>query len=238
MLRFVVFILFLNVVQTLNCLDTDIVNPDDTSFIYYSQFKQDRFINETFFKGKRNGIFVDIGAHNGVTHSNSYFFEKYLNWQGICAEPLPSIFLQLQENRKCICLNQCITDYNGVGKFFEVPGSKMLSGLVDKFDPRHLKRIHKHLAKIGGELITRDVQCQTFNDTVTIYNFNHIDLLSVDTEGGEFDILKNIDFDNIFIDVITVEVNYKNDTRIRNLLEKKGFVFIKRLGVDEVYKHS
>jgi hypothetical protein len=32
---------------------------------------------DTFvFKGKNNGIFIDIGAHDGVQHSNSYFFEK------------------------------------------------------------------------------------------------------------------------------------------------------------------
>ena len=33
-----------------------------------------------FFKFKRNGFFVDIGAHDGISHSNSYFFEKYLKY--------------------------------------------------------------------------------------------------------------------------------------------------------------
>ena len=44
--------------------------------MYYSQFKQDQLVNEFFFKNKKNGFFVDIGAHDGKTFSNSLFFEE------------------------------------------------------------------------------------------------------------------------------------------------------------------
>lgn len=50
---------------------------------YFSQFEQDKFLNEKFFKNKKNGVFIDIGAHNGINLSNTYFFEKKLNWRGI-----------------------------------------------------------------------------------------------------------------------------------------------------------
>jgi len=48
---------------------------------YYSQpaTMQDKYLNETIFKNKKNGFFVDIGAYDGITHSNTYFFEKKLN---------------------------------------------------------------------------------------------------------------------------------------------------------------
>ena len=48
---------------------------------YYSQFKQDNYLNNNFFKDKRDGIFVDIGAHDGIKLNNTYFFEKELNWR-------------------------------------------------------------------------------------------------------------------------------------------------------------
>ena len=51
---------------------------------YKSQFGQDKFLNENIFKNKRNGVFIDIGAHDGITYSNSYVFEKQLDWTGIC----------------------------------------------------------------------------------------------------------------------------------------------------------
>jgi hypothetical protein len=47
---------------------------------YYSQVGQDRFIHENYFKELKGGVFVDIGAHNGISYSNTYFFEKELNW--------------------------------------------------------------------------------------------------------------------------------------------------------------
>ena len=46
---------------------------------FYSQYGQDKFLFENFFKEKNNGFYLDIGAHDGITLSNTYFFEK-LGW--------------------------------------------------------------------------------------------------------------------------------------------------------------
>ena len=58
---------------------------------FYSQFEQDKFVYENFFINKNKGYFVDIGAHDGVTFSNSKFFEE-LEWDGVCIEPNPKVF--------------------------------------------------------------------------------------------------------------------------------------------------
>src|SRR5438309_1453970 len=115
---------------------------------YYSQCKQDKFVNEHFFKNKKNGFFVDIGAHNGVTYSNTFFFEKELNWTGICIEPIPKIFNELKSNRNCLCVQGCISDFNGISQLLNVSnpieGTKMLSmlsGLLHKYNHRHINRI-------------------------------------------------------------------------------------------------
>ena len=53
---------------------------------------------------------------------------------------------------------------------------------------------------------------------------NEIDYLSIDTEGSEYDILKNFRFNNYFFKVITVEHNNtKNKLLIDQLLEKNGY---------------
>ena len=67
---------------------------------YYSQSQQDKIVDILFSK-KMNGFFVDIGAHNGVNFSNSLFFETYRDWKGVCIEPIPEVFEQLQKNRNC-----------------------------------------------------------------------------------------------------------------------------------------
>ena len=45
---------------------------------FYSQCKQDQFVYETFFKDKKDGFFVEIGADDGITFSNTLFFEELL----------------------------------------------------------------------------------------------------------------------------------------------------------------
>jgi hypothetical protein len=89
---------------------------------YYSQYGQDKFAHEKFFNNKKDGIFVDIGAHDGISYSNTYFFEKHLEWQGICIEPLPKVFEDLTTNRNCICINGCIADTTQQKKFLQVNG--------------------------------------------------------------------------------------------------------------------
>ena len=56
---------------------------------FFSQTGQDRLLFEHFFRGKRNGVFVDVGAYDGTTFSNTLFFERSMGWSGLCVEPLP-----------------------------------------------------------------------------------------------------------------------------------------------------
>lgn len=41
---------------------------------YHSQYKQDKIINEIIFHRKQEGIFVEIGAYDGIKYSNTKFF--------------------------------------------------------------------------------------------------------------------------------------------------------------------
>ncbi len=203
---------------------------------YKSQMGQDKYINTNFFKNRRNGIFIDIGANECVRFSNTYFFEKHLDWNGICIEPLPKIFEKLKNNRSCICINGCIADKEGDAQFLCIEGySEMLSGLLDKYHPIHLNRIKAEVAEYGGRSNIITVPCYRLNDILLEYNLSYIDYLSIDTEGGEYSILASIDFTQFDIDIIDVENNYK-DHRIRNLLEKNGYQFITKIMCDEIYK--
>lgn len=202
---------------------------------FYSQCGQDEFVYRNFFKGKKNGTFVDIGAHNGITISNTYFFEKCMNWNGICVEPNSDVFTKLQKNRKCTLVNGCITNWTGPGVYLKITGpSEMLSGLVNKFDQRFLDRIYQAVSKDGSTIEEVEVKCFEFNDVMDQNELTHIHFLSIDTEGGELDILSNIDFNRLTIDVITVENAFK-DPRFTTFLALKGFNFVKQLKWDSVF---
>lgn len=203
---------------------------------YHSQSGQDKYIHTTFFKNKPKGTFVEIGANNGIKFSNTYFFEKHLGWHGICIEPMPTPFEELQKNRNCICVKGCITDMPGTKDFLLITGySQMLSGLLEKYDPRHLERINKELVKYGGEQKVVQVECYRLIDLLQRYDIKSIDYVSIDTEGGELEILKSIDYDAVEISIISVENNY-NTRNIYDFLVSKGYLLKTKLGDDEIYQ--
>jgi FkbM family methyltransferase len=151
------------------------------------------------------GYFVDIGAHDGVTGSATKYFED-LGWEGVCVEPLPKVFQQLVNNRKCVLKNVAISDKTGYADFLEIEGySEMLSGLTETYDPRHVERIKRELEHYGGVQQLIRVQTAKFEDVVSQ---SRIDFLSLDTEGSEMQILNTIDFDKFDIRVVSVENNF------------------------------
>ena len=113
----------------------------------YSQSGQDAYVI-SHFKNKRNGTFIDIGANDGISLSNTYYLEKELGWSGICFEPIPDIFSRMDKVRNCTKIMAGVADQNTIEKFTFVDGeSHMLSGMTKEYDPRHIKRIA--LEKIG-----------------------------------------------------------------------------------------
>jgi FkbM family methyltransferase len=200
---------------------------------YYSQAGQDKWIIEKLFPGKVDGTFVDIGAHDGISYSNTYLLEQK-GWNGIAVEPNPSVYERLSKNRKCITIQGCITPKPGTGIFRMITGySEMLSGLVTEYDVRHINRINKEINLYGGEYKDIKVNCYNLIDLLQNQEIHQVDYLSMDVEGAEYEVLKSIDFERINIAVIGVENNYL-DWRIPKLLVSKGYEFNSIVG-DEFY---
>jgi FkbM family methyltransferase len=205
--------------------------------MYYSQWKQDEYLDKVIFKGKSNGIFIDIGAHDGISLSNTYYFEKNLNWTGLCIEPHKDVFTLLKKNRNCYLENVAISDSEKNVKYLKISGApEMLSGLVDNYDPRHIERITNETINNGGSIDIVDMKCVSLNSLLEKYNINHIDYMSIDVEGAELDILKGINFNKYDINYITIEDNYPDSSsEWHNLLKKNNYKAIQVLGHDYVY---
>ena len=200
--------------------------------IFFSQNGQDYFLENNVFKRISNGFFVDIGANDGITFSNTYFFEKK-GWTGICIEPIKEIFTKLEKTRNCKCIRGVISEKNDEFiEFFHVTGSlEMLSGILEKYDTKHIERLEKDINSKNEKKEVLSVKNYNFNNIITTKN---IDYLSIDTEGSEFSILKSIDFSKYTIKVISVENDYK-DKNIYNFLKNNGFLYLKTIGSDDVY---
>tara|TARA_B100000579_G_C22827270_1_gene853910 strand:+ start:286 stop:1071 length:786 start_codon:yes stop_codon:yes gene_type:complete len=182
-----------------------------------AQLRQDLFVlSELNFK--ENGYFVDFGATNGFDISNSYLLETKFNWKGIVAEPAKKWHLELKKNRKVNIDTNCV--WNETGKeliFNEVDDAKLST--IDKFSSNDQ---HENLRKKGTQYPVKTI---SLNDLLDKYDAPKlIDYLSIDTEGSEYEILKNFDFNNHKFKVITCEHNLnKNREKIFTLLTQNGY---------------
>ena len=204
---------------------------------YYSQYKQDRLIN-FLFNGKKNGIFLDIGANDGIFLSNSYFFEKEKAWTGLCVEPNPDIYQKLINFRICFTENCCISDKEEDLIFRKVSGDlSLLSGIINFFYDGHLQRIENERAITGDTYEDIVVKGKKINSLLEKNNLTNIDYCSIDTEGAEMIILKSIDFEKVNILAFSVENNTKDDSA-KNYLETKGYKCFKSVNDDFFVKNG
>jgi len=195
--------------------------------MFNSQDGQDEFLEKNVFKGFKNGFFMDVGAHDGVNINNTMYFEKYNNWTGINVEPIKKIYDRLVVNRpNNININCAVCNNDGKAEFICNTGyTEMISGLKDNFDPRHVQRLERENKAMGSTTELIQVDTKKMETICDEYNVKHIHYLSIDVEGAEFDVIKSINFDKVFIDVIGFENNY-NDVSlpIIRYLESKNYV--------------
>lgn len=200
---------------------------------YRSQWQQDKILYEEFFSKQKSGIFVDVGAHDGVTFSNTYFLNKN-GWVGLCIEPIEERYNELVNNRPdCIPINGCAYNREGTIQFSRIDGySEMLSGISECYPNEHISRIQHELKLMGGGIEIQTKQCFTLKRLCDLYGIDHISYLTIDTEGSELEILEGLG--DIKVDVIDVEENYDSQ-KIRTFLEKKGFRYYNTIGGDSIY---
>lgn len=202
---------------------------------YYSQYGQDRFV-EALLAGRRGGVFLDVGAYDGVEYSNTCYFERALGWRGLCIEPHPKAYAALRRNRSCICVNGAVSAHGGRQRFMAVYGKgEMVSGLLEMHGK--MDSAKSYIASTDSSTEEIEVACYTVDTVVRAYHIDRVDYVSIDTEGGEYDILTSIDLDRLDVEVISIENNYP-DARIEWYLHHCGYGLKAVLGTDEIYQRA
>jgi FkbM family methyltransferase len=183
-----------------------------------SQLRQDLFVlSETNFK--KNGYYVEFGAANGIDLSNTYILEKNFGWKGILAEPAKIWSASIGANRPGSFIEtRCVwKESNQTLKFNETREPELSTiNLYSEIDG------HFNARKSGSYY---EVLTISLNDLLKKYNApRHIDYISIDTEGSEFEILSTFDFNEYTFGVITCEHNFtSNREKVNDLLAKNGY---------------
>ena len=200
--------------------------------LFFSQSGQDRVIDR-LLGGKRDGVFVDVGGYDGVTGSNTLFFEVFRNWTGILIEPSPNQLERAKAARKCSCLGFAVAGIPGKAQFMEVTsGYTQMSGLLNSYEkdilakvrgnPQHKEAIHNLPKKKLQSILNKQ-------------KLKKIDYLSLDVEGGEMDILTSFPFEKYDIDLFSIENNAQSSD-LPQLMKSKGYDLVEFVGVDDIYR--
>jgi len=193
----------------------------------------------SFFEGMKNGIFIDVGAYDGVTWSNSLVLEKYFDWTGICIEPIIEAYEKLLKVRSSKSINSAISNFDGVTQFIKVAGyAEMLSGVASSMNKTHIDRIENEIKKFGGNKEVLNVKVESIRSILEKESIDEIDYLSIDVECGELNVLKGINWDSTNIKLISCEINeYSDRKELDSFLKDRNYRHLGRVCSDEFYSN-
>ena len=173
-----------------------------------SQLYQDMFAS--FIVGNKfDKTFFEFGATDGIDLSNSYTLERYLNWKGVLSEPSPQWHNKLKENRpNANIISECIwSESNKELNFFESEVG-VLSSLENFKESDKISMPGNTQARLknGKNIIVKTI---SLNDAIEKqFNSKSPSYISIDTEGSEYEILKNFNFKKYRPLVFTIEHNF------------------------------
>ena len=192
-----------------------------------SQLMQDLFaifiIQKNFHK-----TFLEFGATDGISLSNSYILEKELGWKGVLVEPDNQWMEELKKNRaKSNILNKCIWKKTGEKMDFFSSENGVFSTLNEfKFSDKKSMPLNSESRNKKGKIV--EVKTISLNDVIKD-EFKNIcpSYISVDTEGSEYEILNSFNFEKYRPAVFTVEHNFTDSqSRIDNLMIENDYLRI------------
>jgi FkbM family methyltransferase len=199
---------------------------------YFSLNQLDRKLEK--YVDYNNGYFVELGANDGVTQSNSLYFEKYRNWRGLLVEPAPQNFLKCRQNRggrNSIYCAACVSfDYGQ--EFVRIAYSNLMSTPVslesDIQDPRAHAKLGDQFLGSGETVFEFGAVARTLNSLLLDADAPKlIDFLSLDVEGAELEVLKGVDHQVFRFRYVLVEC--RDFSRLNAFLEKQGYHFVEKL---------
>jgi FkbM family methyltransferase len=154
--------------------------------------KLERFVD---FDG---GTIFEAGANNGLSQSNSLYFERYRGWRAVLVEPIPQKFFDCVANRPNALVEWAAlvpADYKDESVTLTYSNLMTVTRgtpLSRDWEDEHLKRGAPHIP--GEKNFDFKARARTISDILDKHRIAQLDVLSLDIEGFELPALQGIDF--------------------------------------------
>lgn len=183
----------------------------------YSQYDEETIILD-YFKGFF-GTLCDIGANDGVTFSNSRALLER-GWYGVLVEPSEKTFEVLTKNsepfsNQVLLHNVGIADYCGWSEFHESGPlmSKNDHSLISSMKEAETERWKKKSKPSDPIVKFKKTKIPVIDFATLLKNSgcDMFDFITIDVEGMEVEILRQIDIKALGCKMICIEYNGKSE---------------------------
>ena len=229
---------------------------------YNSQIMQDKIIihllNTSVLNevgATYNGLFVEAGAYDGETWSNTLHLERFRNWTGLLIEPSVENYRILRgKNRNSISVNSCLcagkssvnSSYIEAGPFGITTNtsnavsssSSSLASLStfggSSFSPIYSITCHP-LANVLDLFFSQFLDLKQKKSRISdAHSTTIIDYMSLDIEGSEKQTIETFPFNRYQFNLLNIEFNQNKNTYkwIKSYLKQFGYV---EIIVDDVW---
>lgn len=177
------------------------------------------------------GFYVELGANDGISQSQTKFLEVYCGWHGVLIEPTPEIYRMLIKNRssKNYFANSACVSFDFPNEEIPMLYSDLMTISLEGHNDIANRQLH---AQEGVKHLLRGVENYEYMAFATTLNQilksseapSVIDLLSLDVEGAELEVLQGIEFNRYKFTLIFIET--RSIQEVEHFLNIKGYSLI------------
>jgi FkbM family methyltransferase len=178
--------------------------------------------------GDHQGFFVELGANDGISQSNTKHLEMFHGWRGVLIEPYPGNFAKLSKTRSSSShfVNAACVSFEFPKDEMELTYSNLMTTPMEGSSDVADRNLHAESGKkwLRGHETVKTFLARARTLTAILDQANapkEIDLLSLDVEGGEIEVLKGVDHATYRFKWILVES--RDEKRIAEYLEAQGY---------------
>jgi FkbM family methyltransferase len=168
------------------------------------------------FLPEAGGVFLEAGAHDGFTESNTYYLERFKGWSGVLVEPIPALY------RECVMERPRSQVFNCALVAADRPGQEvtmLYGGTQSVVSGAWGEALREGAAPVSQrswsawgcrrgweEPYEVSVPARTLTSVLEEAGLSRIDFFSLDVEGYEADVIRGLDLDRYAPRFVLIEM--------------------------------
>lgn len=184
-----------------------------------------------------DGFFVEAGANDGISQSNTLFLEKD-GWKGLLIEPIPGLAARCRASCRAVVEECALVPPEPAGQKIGITYANLMS-VVDGVGSADERKAHFEAARgflrAGEPMNHLEVPGRTLNEIFEAHRVHQIDLLCLDLEGYEAPALRGLDFRRYSPRFLLIEARFEAD--VEHVLGSDYEIIARDGEWDILYRH-